>query len=242
MVDSADKEIAGVVKGCPLIIGVGPSAWPRIITSFYFPKFKIICYTNCQDNQFIRDSGVEIFSLRQEDPSLEIAPVTPGKILNTQGAKKFLASQKQPFVLLVYKSVGSLEKVCRDNSWKFIGNSKEIREKFEDKKIFKEILRKIGTTVIPGENIPIGMLNIDKLVKYQKMFGQKNLVLQIAEATWGGGSGTLFVNDAKDLSKFFQRVEELKKSLEGKKKKIKSVNIAPFIEGTSASIACSVPK
>jgi hypothetical protein len=242
MQEKLPSGILNAILKCPLMIGIGPSAWPRIISSFYFPNFKIIAYGDCQDNDFIRDSGVEVLSLKEKDPNLEISPVTPGRILDTPIAKEFLARQKEPFALLVYKSSGILEKVCEENGWKFIGNNKEIREKFEDKRIFKETLREIGVETIPGDNIPIDDLTLERLIYYQDKLGEKKLVLQIAEATWGGGVGTLFIDSASKLPLFESRVSELRKALEGKKKKLETVNIAPFIDGISASIPCCATK
>src|SRR3972149_3861424 len=93
------------INNCPLIIGIGPSAWPRVISGYYFPKFKILCYSDCQDNDYIKESGIDVFSLKEHDPYLEITPITPGKIIDSPPAKKYLSEQEKPFTLLVYKSM-----------------------------------------------------------------------------------------------------------------------------------------
>lgn len=226
----------------PLIVGIGPSAWPRVISGYYFPKFKILCYSDCQDNEYIRNSGIDVYSLKQIDPYLEVAPVTPGKIIQTGLAKNFLDNLREPFTFLVYKSIGSFERVCRENHWSFLGNIKEIRDKYEDKRIFKQILREIRIEAIPGENIPIGDMTSEKFSYFQAKLGQKKLVLQIAEATWGGGSGTLFLDRPEQVKEFHERVAELREALEGKKKLMETVNVAPYIEGISASIPCCTTK
>ena len=59
-------DLREAVNKCPLIIGIGPSAWPRIISGFYFPKFKIISYYDCQDNDYIQRTGIEVFSIKKE--------------------------------------------------------------------------------------------------------------------------------------------------------------------------------
>jgi len=239
------KSIQEGVDKCPLIIGIGPSAWPRIIAAFYFPKFKTLCYGDYQDNEYIRDFGVDVFSLKEKDPYLEVSPVTPGRILDTDLAKEYIKSQKEDFSFLVYKSMGSFERVCRENGWGFIGNPKDIRDPYENKKIFKETLKDIGVETIPGENLKIAEITEDVIRKYQDKFQQKRLVLQIAEATWGGGVGTFFLNDVTDLAPFVETAKELRekqKNKKNKKKRISSVNITPFIGGASTSIAVCTTK
>jgi len=234
--------LSKAISKCPLIISLGPSAWPRLVPSFYFPKYKIMTFYDCQDNDFIEKSGVEVFSLKKKDPELEVSPVTPGQILQTKIAQEFLNKQKEHFVFLVYKSSFVLEELCREKGWQVIANRKEIASIYEDKRIFKEILKKIGLEAIPGDNILIEDLTEEKLLAYQKKFGQKKLVLQMAEMTYGGGSGTLFLDNPQGLPLFFERVAELRKNLEGKKKKIETVNISPYIQGQAASISCCVTR
>jgi hypothetical protein len=232
------SSISDAIKKCPLIIGIGPSAWPRIITSYYFPKFKTICLNDSQDDEYIRGKGNDVFSLKKEDPTLEVSPQTPGRIINTDVVKDYVAKLKEPFSFLVYKSSTFLEKVCAKEGWSFIGNAKEHMDLYENKKIFKEILREIGVETIPGENILIDELTDERFLDYQKKLGQKRLVLQLAEVTSGGGSGTFFIEDVSDLKYFRERADGIRKAFEGKKKKIETVNIAPFITGTSSSVSC----
>jgi hypothetical protein len=226
------------VEECPLIIGVGPSAWPRMILGFYFPQCKIITFYDCQDNDLVRDFGIEIFSLQEKQPELELVTVTPGQILDTQLVKDFLTSQTKPFVFFVYKSSYKLEKVCQENDWKVVSNKKDLMEFYENKRIFKEVLREVGIEPIPGDNLPVEDLTKERLLHYQRKFGQKKLALQLAEMTYGGGVGTLFVNDPCELVFFRQRVAEIKEILKGKKKKIETVNVSPFIQGIPVGIPC----
>lgn len=232
------KGLQEATEKCPLVVGIGPSAWPRVILSYYFPFCKIISFYDCQDNDLARNAGIEVFSLQEEQPGLELVTVTPGQVLDTPLVKKFLNSQTKPFVFFVYKSSHKLEKVCKENGWKFIGNKKDLMEFYENKRIFKEVLKKVGVESIPGDSLPIGDLSKKKFLSYQKKFGQKKLVLQLAEMTYGGGSGTLFIDNPRDLVSFRRRVTEIREILKGKKKKIETVNVSPYIQGIPASIAC----
>lgn len=241
MIKNLPSSLKKAIGESPLIIGVGPTAWPRMLSSFYFPKFKTISYYDTQDNDLIEKQGVEVFSIKKNDPYIELSPVTPGNILELPITKKYLDSQKEPFVLLVYKSFGKLEKIVKKNGWKFLGNKKDIIDTYENKRIFKETLREIGIEPIPGENLLIDDLTKEKFVEFQKKLGQKKLVLQLAEITYGGGSGTLFIDNPDKISAFHKRVKELRDTL-GSKKEIKTVNVAPFIEGTTTSIACCTTK
>ena len=232
------KGLAEAVAKCPTLIGIGPSAWPRIITSYYFPKFEVLCYSDCQDNEYIKKSGVTVFSLREKDPNLELYAQTPGRILNTELAMSWLANHQEPFAFVIYKSLAQFEKTCREHNWPFVGNPKDLRDKYENKRVFKSIIRELGLPSIPGANLPVGELTPEKFQKFQKELGQDNLVLQLAEATWGGGCGTLFIDDASGLPAFYEMTAKMQKSLEGKKKQIETVNVAPYITGETCSIPC----
>lgn len=242
MTDFQFKNLPPVLKKailkCPLIIGVAPNAWPRIAPSWFFPKFKILCYRDRYENDYIAHAGIEIFSIRKASPNFEVSRLSASGILESEPAQEFLNSQKEPFALLVYKPTGILDKMAQANNRRLIANTAEKREAFENKRLFREALEKSGVEPIPGENLLIEQLTEDKFCFFQKKFGQKKLVLQLAEATYGGGSGTLFLDQAADLKIFRQGVEEMREKLEGKKKKIETVNVTPFITGTSPSIAC----
>jgi hypothetical protein len=236
------KSLADAVNKSPMIIGIAPSAWPRAISGYYFPKFKMLCCNDCQDNELIRKAGIPVYSQKQIDKYVEISPITPGNIISTDIAKKFLKDLNEPFKFLIYKSMGRFEKVCSENGWEFLGNKMEIRDPYENKKIFKEIIRSLGIESIPGDNMPIPDMTFDVIKKYQDKFGVKKIVLQLAEASWGGGSGTFFIENEADFKKYKDRVDELYTKLKDTKKRIDTVNIAPFIEGVSSSIPCCATK
>lgn len=232
------KSIADAVNKSPMIIGIAPSAWPRAISAYYFPKFKMLCSNDCQDNELIRLAGIPVYSQKQIDKFVEISPITPGNIISTDIAKKFLNNLNEPFKFLIYKSMGRFEKVCEENGWSFLGNKMEVRDKYENKKIFKEIIRELGIESIPGDNLLIPDVTFETIKYYQNKFKVNKIVLQLAEATWGGGSGTFFIESQEDFDKYNSRVTELYSKLKDTKKRIDTVNIAPFIEGISSSIPC----
>ncbi len=239
--DTLSDSLKTAINKSPRIMGIGPSAWPRIVSAYYFPDFKTISYNDAADNEDIaKELGVEVFSLKKQDPYIEVSPETPGSIIDTDLVKTYLAAQDKDFIFLVYKSSTKLEKVCSENNWRYIGNPKALSLKFENKKIFKEVIREIGIEAIPGDNILIKDLTPEKLQGYQKEFGTNKIVLQLAEVTTGGGSGTVFIDDGAGLKIFHERVEKLQSQL--KKKVLETVNVAPFINGVSSSVSCCVTK
>lgn len=241
-IKSLPKSIADAVSKSPMIIGIAPSAWPRAISGYYFPKFKMLCSNDCQDNELIRNAGIPVYSQKQVDKYVEISPITPGNIISTDIAKRFLNDLNEPFKFLIYKSMGRFEKVCDENGWSFIGNKMEIRDPYENKKIFKEIIRELGIESIPGDNLLITDVTLETIKKYKEKFKVDKIVLQLAEATWGGGSGTFFIESDNDFRKYKNRVDELYEKLKDTKKRIDTVNIAPFINGVSSSIPCCATK
>jgi len=111
-INKLPKSIERALQNAPMIIGIAPSAWPRAISGYYFPKFKMLCSNDCQDNELIRQAGIPVYSQKQVDKYVEISPITPGNIISTDIAKSFLKGLNEPFKLLIYKSMGRFEKVC----------------------------------------------------------------------------------------------------------------------------------
>ncbi len=236
------KSIENAISKAPLLVGLGPSAWPRIINDFYFPKFKNLVANDCQDNEYIRQDGFSVYSQKQIDKYVQISPITPGNIISTDLAKKFLSEIKEPFKFVVYKSMGKFEETLEKNGWDFVGNKRNVRDKYENKKYFKELLRELGVKTIPGENYEIKDLNYKIIEEYKQKYNVEKIVLQIAEATWGGGTGTFFIENEEDYKKYETRTLELFDKLKDTEKEIRSVNVAPFITGISSSVPCCATK
>ena len=237
-INKLPNSIEKAISKAPLLIGLGPTAWPRIINPYYFPKFRMLVANDSQDNEYIRQEGFSVYSQKQIDKYIKIAPITPGNIATTDLAKKYLSGIKEPFKFVVYKSMGKFESICEENGWEFVGNKREVRDKFENKKYFKELLRELGVRTIPGDNYKIEDLNYEIIREYQKKYDCKKVVLQIAEATWGGGTGTFFIETAEDYDVYQKRTAELFDKLKDTEKRIETVNVAPFIEGISSSVPC----
>lgn len=236
------KGVEEALSKAPVLVGLGPSAWPRIINNFYFPKFKNLVANDCQDNEFIRRDGFSVYAQKQIDKYIQISPITPGNIISTDLAKKYLSEIKEPFKFVVYKSMGKFEEIIAEKGWDFVGNKREIRDKYENKKYFKELLRELGVKTIPGENYEIKDLNYKIIEEYKQKYNVEMVVLQIAEATWGGGTGTFFIKDEEDYNKYESRTLELFEKLKDTEKEIKTVNVAPFITGISSSVPCCATK
>jgi len=109
------ESIEKAIAKAPLLVGLGPSAWPRIINNFYFPKFINLVSNNCQDNEYIRKDGFSVYSVKQVDKYAQITPITPGNIITSKKGKEFLEKIKEPFKFVVYKSMGKFEKICQEN-------------------------------------------------------------------------------------------------------------------------------
>lgn len=237
-INKLPESIEKAISKAPLLIGLGPTAWPRIINPYYFPKFRMLVVNNSQDNEYIRHVGFSVYSQKQIDKYVKIAPITPGNIVSTDLAKKYLSKIKEPFKFVVYKSMGKFESICEENGWEFVGNKREIRDKYENKKYFKELLRDLGVRTIPGDNYKIEDLDYAVIKDYQKKYDSRKVVLQIAEATWGGGTGTFFIETEADYNVYQKRTAELFEKLKDTEKHIETVNVAPFIEGISSSVPC----
>jgi hypothetical protein len=241
-INKLPESIEKAISKAPLLVGLGPTAWPRIINPYYFPKFRMLVSNDSQDNEFIRQEGFSVYAQKQIDKYVKISPITPGNIISTDLAKNYLSKIEEPFKFVVYKSMGKFEEICTENGYEFVGNKREIRDKYENKKYFKELLRKLGVRTIPGDNYKIEDLTYEVIEEYYKKYDVNKVVLQIAEATWGGGTGTFFIGSREDFEKYQKRTNELFEKLKDTEKRIETVNVAPFIEGISSSVPCCTTK
>jgi hypothetical protein len=215
------------------VVGVGVTAFNRIMPAFFLPDYQIICYKNSQELSLLRKK-CPVLSL--EENGQKIGKLNSYAILAHPLVQKHLKSLGQNLGIFVYKSSARLQGLCRQNGWQLIANPPGIRDPYEDKRIFRGVLEKIGLKPIPGEILSLAGFSESLLVRMQAKYGPQ-LVLKLPEVKQGGGRGNTFVEKKEDLKIFWSKVKELARIYD-----LKHLLVEKKIEGISPSITGCVTR
>lgn len=212
------------------IFWVWVTAFMRIIPAFLFKnKFEIICYKNSLDIDILSEY-TNIFCLENKKNGRRIGKLNTSSILEHPTTEKYL--QYNPWsYLFIYKNSTKIQKIAKKFWLAIINNASITREKFENKKHFRSILKKIWIDPIPGKNIPLRKFIWMEYEDFTKEFG-KRLVIQLPDILTWWGKWTIFINNNREFTIFIQQIFWWTY----KNIKIHSINITKFVEGVSASI------
>ncbi len=207
------------------IIWIESSAFLIYFPWIFLSNFEIIAYKNSLDTATLKKS----FKIRTLD-TLVPWKVSRIGILENTDIQKYIEKQKTSYII-TRKETPRTEKLIKTLNLRLLWNKSKIRNQYENKKIFREILTNIWITPISWENIDIETF-LKKGYTYRKSLYWKKIVLQIPEITKGGGSWTIFINNEKELNDF----KEIIKDKVFKNKIIASINITKYIWWESISI------
>ena len=202
-------------------------------------KFQLVCHRAGSDLPYLRKIA-KVTAISESWP--ETAGMTRYNslaILQHPGVEQYLTSLGKVGVF-VYKTSERVDRLCDERGYQLIANRHEIRDKFENKKDFRVIGKKMGLKMIGGETIKIDDLSDEKYGELVGKMGDK-LVLQLTELSRGGGSGTFFINNKGDLEKFREVVAEKGENRE-EEEKLTFVNVTQFVEGIAGSITGCVTR
>lgn len=209
------------------IVGVGVTAFNRVMPAFFLPDYQIVCYKNSRELGEI-SKKCPVVSI-ERDFKRGVKRLNSLAILKHPDVQKYL-KKLGALGIFVYKSSAKIEAVCKENGWQLIANPPEIRDPFENKKVFRETLEKIGVKPIEGEVLKISEFDKEVFLKFQGKYG-KELVLKLPEVRQGGGEGNTFVEKKGDLEKFWRKVKKLEEIYE-----LQNLIVERKIEGISPSI------
>jgi len=209
------------------VVGIGVTAFNRCGPSYFLPNYEIICYKNSADVAEIKKK-CPVHSIRGDFRS-DLKTLNSLEILRHPAVEKYLSSLGK-VGLFLYKSTANIEAIADKFGWKIIANRSSVRDPYENKKIFREILKKVGVEPVPGEIFKINQFDEKVFEEMQKKYGPK-LVLRLPEVTKGGGRGNTFIDKKEDLPRFWQNVERLTPYFN-----IQHVIAVKFIKGVSPSI------
>lgn len=214
------------------IIGIAPNAWPRLVGSDFVSNFSIICSKYRQDTKLISDD-IKVICVERDFPGDMPLKANALEILKLSRVQEYIKSQENPH-LLIYKGGEGLDELTGQLDLPVIGNPAHIKDKFENKKFFRQALIEAGVEPIPGKTYKVTDFTPNL---YETLISEvgTDLVFQITEMTGGGGTGTDFIKSKADYAKFLEKLNY--KLSRPRKHPLEFVNVTKFINGTSTSIA-----
>lgn len=216
------------------IYGIWITAFTRILPAiFLWEKFEIICYKNSLDNDIFQKITKIHFLQREWE---EIEKLDTYNILSSKYVNDLFSLQKNVNIL-VYKNNFEIEKFAKENNYNIIWNTSNIRDKYENKKVFREILNEIWIETIFWENIKYE----DFMIKNHNFFAKKysnNIVIQLPDILVWWWIGTIFINSEEEFLNFQNKI---KKQIY-KDVKIYTLNVTKFITWISSSITWCATK
>jgi hypothetical protein len=211
------------------IFWIGVTAFMRIIPGLLLKdKFWIIAYKDGLDLEIL-NPYTEVFCLQKHKVN-NLKKINTLHILEHPISQKYI-KRKHGKHIIVYKNNEEIEQTIKKLKLKVLAPKAKIRDVFENKKKFRNILGSLNIEKIPWENMHLNTFlkkNYNTIIwKYWR-----KIVIQLPDIKIWGGAGTFFINTAKEFKKFQEKINKR----EYKKTQIKSVNITKFINGISSSI------
>lgn len=225
-----DQTMIDLLHSLSPIVGIAPTPFPRVTMAGYLNDYSIVCFKFRREVPIIKGQ-VDVFCLEERYPDIRVPKVNAKEILSLSKVQDYLKS-KPGVSLLLYKPSHAIEEMAVNYGWKIIGNRYEVKELYENKKNFREVLKACGVEPISGEVVKFDDLDIDLYHQLKVKYGE-HLVFQIAEMTAGGGTGTAFINDDNEFDAFKEKFTIKREKLTA----IEHVNVTRFITGIPSSIA-----
>ena len=222
------------------VVGIGVTAFNRCAPGFFLPDYRMVCQKNSADLAVI-EKKMKVVCVERDFPREKARRYNSLSILKSRGVKRYLKrlaeENRGRLGVFVYKSSRNIERICDYYGWRIVGNRAKVRDRWENKKFFREALEKVGIEPIPAERFSVEEVNWEKVVEVRKRLGGRRVVMRLPEVTRGGGQGTVFVETKEDFEKFERVLAERRKKFE-----LKNVFIAKFIRGESPSMTGCVTR
>lgn len=216
------------------VVGVGVTAFNRIGASFFLKNYYLAFIRNSQDLSLYKNQVKDIFCLEQLSRKKIGQQHSQAVLEANEIIAKILPLNPNPYLLLYKSSIG-IEKISDKYGFKILGNRSQIRDQFENKGYFSQVLKQTGIEDIPSENLAVTDLE-SKINSYKKIFGEK-LVLKFPDISIGGGVSIIFLRNKNEWQQFPQKLKALQKEYV-----LKTAVVQKFIEGISPSITGCVTK
>lgn len=187
------------------LIGVGVTAFSRIVPLAFAEGYSIIAYRDSLDLAEIR-RYCPVLSLQDKGSKGPPSLINAATILSEPYVQDLLKRRKGEICLLVYQSYPELEDLAGRSGWKILAAPSRTRRGFEDKIAFRHLLKSLKLPWIPGEIIALQSLSEKTYQEMVHRYGER-LVFQLPEVKRGGGRGTFFIDSTDDFRIFLELIK-----------------------------------
>jgi len=218
-------------------VGVGMTAFPRIIPSYFSDSYRIISLRKTGDLPQLRKKS-EIFCLEEETGgSLPANARDSACLLAHQLTTDYLNKLPDPKHLLLYQNYPDLERLAKKEGWILLANPADLRLRLRERAFFQHMGAALDLRLAPGAIWPIEVIRERGYEEWTSMLGPE-LVIQLPDIGQGGGRGTFFVRSAEAYDLFVERL----RGASWRDVRLKSVSIRKFVEGIPVSVAICITR
>ena len=229
------RDLLDSVNG--VFVGVGMTAFPRIIPAYFLDSYFIVAFRKTGDLPLLRKKA-GVFCLEEETGG-----VLPENIANSaqllahKAVRNYLNKLSDPKFLLPYQNYPELERLARKEGWITLANPADLRLKLRERALFQRMGTKMGLRQVPGAIWPIGVIRERSYQEWAGSLGPE-MVIQLPDIGQGGGRGTFFVRSAEG----YHLLEERLRQGAWRDVRLRSVSIRKLIEGVPVSMAICITR
>jgi len=213
------------------IFGVGVYAFNRLGPEEFIPQYQLLALRYSLDTQLI-EKDIPTLSLEKGRGIYHLNILRNStSVLAHPKTQAYLRKYKNPLII-PYRSSQKMMEVARKNNWIIAANPPHFGKEFlENKMKFREVLRKIGVAVIPGEKANL------KTIDYQQSVKKYGLPFFIQHPLSGGGKGNFLIRNKDDFQKALLGLKELIERT-GQEQ----FTVEKFVKGSSPSLTGCVTR
>ncbi|MDD3190529.1 MAG: ATP-grasp domain-containing protein [Candidatus Pacebacteria bacterium] len=204
-----ERNIFSFLEEAGPIFFVTPAVGRAIGLEKEIPDFHIICSKKPDNLEILGQSGVKVFHVGEGIKN-------SGKLLSDIKTLEYIKKNSRGGIanIITFKPSPMIEKLCKKNDFRYLGNTAALNREFEDKVKFAEITKKLGIANANSRVVNIGGGISSDISDFSD---GKKCVVQFAHGY--SGNSTFLVKNQNDLN-------EILKSNGGRK-----IKISDFKEG-----------
>jgi hypothetical protein len=217
------------VKGS--FIGVGMSAYARILPGSFLPSYRIIALRKTRDLPPLREK-TPIFCLEETVGNQGIeGMINSEHLLSHPATRDYMKALPDPKYLFLYQSYPGLERLAEKEGWILMANAASLRLRVVGKPFFYEMARDLNLRRIPGGMHPAEEIHRREYDDWAERISP-SFVVQFVEINQGGGRGTFFIRSKEEYGRLKDHLAEgIWRGV-----KIKRISIRALKSGIPASL------